>query len=76
MHWNYRPEAINTLGDNPAFDGILLQQWDPTTKKLIGPVHNIYPGTELGLVEGPHLFKRNGWYYLTLRKAAPAMTMR
>ncbi|MBB4953465.1 xylan 1,4-beta-xylosidase [Agrobacterium vitis] len=65
MQWNYRPEAHNTEGDNPAFDGILLQEWDAASKKLIGPVHNIYPGTELGLVEGPHLFKRNGWYYLT-----------
>jgi xylan 1,4-beta-xylosidase len=65
MHWNHRPEAHNTEGDNPAFDGILLQQWDAATKKLVGPVHNIYRGTELGLVEGPHLFKRNGWYYLT-----------
>lgn len=65
MHWNHRPEAHNTEGDNPAFDGILLQQWDAASKKLVGPVHNIYRGTELGLVEGPHLFKRNGWYYLT-----------
>lgn len=24
----------------------------------------IYPGTELGLVEGPHLYRRGGWYYL------------
>ena len=26
---------------------------------------NIFAGTALGLVEGPHLYKRNGWYYLT-----------
>ena len=25
---------------------------------------NIFKGTPLGLTEGPHLFKRNGWYYL------------
>ena len=32
---------------------------------LIGPVTNIYPGTDRGLTEAPHLFKREGWYYLT-----------
>ena len=25
---------------------------------------NIFQGTDLKLVEGPHLYKRNGWYYL------------
>ena len=25
----------------------------------------IFPGSAHGLVEGPHLYKRNGWYYLT-----------
>ena len=36
------------------FDGILLQEWDAASGKLIGPVTNIYKGTSLGLVEGPH----------------------
>ena len=63
--WNHRPEARNTIG-HPAFDGIVLQEYDAAAGKLVGAVKNIYPGTELGLVEGPHLFKRNGWYYLTV----------
>jgi xylan 1,4-beta-xylosidase len=50
---------------SPAFDGILLQEWDAKAKKLVGPIKNIYPGTDLGLVEGPHLFKRGEYYYLT-----------
>ena len=29
------------------------------------PVKNIFAGSPMGLVEGPHLFKRDGWYYLT-----------
>ena len=49
----------------PAFAGILLQEYDAEAGKLIGPVKNIFAGTALGLVEGPHLFKRDGWYYLT-----------
>jgi xylan 1,4-beta-xylosidase len=62
--WNHRPEARNTIG-HKAFDGIVLQEYDPVARKLTGPVHNIFGGTTLGLVEGPHLFKRDGWYYLT-----------
>jgi xylan 1,4-beta-xylosidase len=65
MQWNHRPEAYNTNGGNTAFDGILCQEWDPKTKKLIGGVHNIFGGTDLGLVEGAHIFKKNGWYYIT-----------
>ncbi|MCE0504117.1 glycoside hydrolase family 43 protein [Roseivivax sp. GX 12232] len=64
MRWNHRSPGT---GGNPAhdsFDGILLQEWSPE-KGLTGPVTNIYAGTTLGLTEAPHLFKRNGWYYLT-----------
>lgn len=49
---------------NSAFAGIVLQEWDATTKKLVGLKKNIFPGTELALVEGPHLYQRDGWYYL------------
>ncbi|WP_159947769.1 glycoside hydrolase family 43 protein [Rhizobium sp. 18065] len=65
MQWNHRRKANNTIGKHPAFDGILLQEWDSKSGKLIGPIRNIFAGSTLGLVEAPHLFKRNGWYYLT-----------
>jgi xylan 1,4-beta-xylosidase len=57
MLWDHRKQ-------NNRFAGILLQEFCPETKTLIGPVKNIFKGTERGLVEGPHLYKRNGWYYL------------
>jgi xylan 1,4-beta-xylosidase len=65
MQWNHRTESYGGAPKSPAFDGILLQEWDPETKSLKGPIKNIFAGSPLGLVEGPHLFKRNGWYYLT-----------
>ena len=65
MQWNHRTESYGGSPKHPAFDGILMQEWDPATRKLIGPVKNIFPGSPLGLVEGPHVFKKNGWYYLT-----------
>lgn len=64
MLWNHRTGSIGGQPKAPAFDGILLQQWCPDTRRLVGPVTNIYRGTAVGLVEGPHLFKRKGWYYL------------
>ena len=33
---------------------------------LLGTSQVIYHGTDRGLTEGPHLFKRDGWYYLTV----------
>lgn len=59
---------VNMLQDHRrrprSFAGIRLQEWDPNSEKLVGPMKTIFPGTELDLVEAPHLYKRNGWYYL------------
>ena len=46
------------------FGGILLQEYSVTEKKLVGPVKNIFQGTNLGFTEGPHLYKKHGYYYL------------
>lgn len=46
------------------FGGILLQEYDPKQKKLVGPIKNIFKGTDLGGTEAPHIYKRNGYYYL------------
>ena len=59
---------VNMLWDHRArplkFAGIALQEWDPVAQKLVGERKNIFTGTDLKLVEGPHLYKRDGWYYL------------
>ncbi|WJH40046.1 glycoside hydrolase family 43 protein [Aliirhizobium terrae] len=65
MQWNHRTESYGGAPKHPAFDGILLQEWDAEARALKGPITNIFPGSPLGLVEAPHLFKRNGYYYLT-----------
>lgn len=46
------------------FGGILLQEFDEGQGKLVGPVHHIFEGSELGITEGPHLYKKDGYYYL------------
>lgn len=42
---------------------LVLQEYDPVKKKMAGPVRDIYTANRIFL-EGPHIFKRNGWYYL------------
>jgi xylan 1,4-beta-xylosidase len=64
MRWNHRWQGTGANPANDRFDGIELQEWSPE-QGLIGPRYDIYPGTDLGLTEAPHLFFRNGWYYLT-----------
>lgn len=42
---------------------LVLQEYDPVQQKMTGPVRDIYRADKIFL-EGPHIFKRNGWYYL------------
>lgn len=65
MRWNHRWKGTGANPANDRFDGIELQEWSPE-RGLFGPKHDIYPGTDLGLTEAPHLFRRDGWYYLTV----------
>jgi len=55
--WDHRP------GKN-RFAGIVLQEYSPAESRLIGERRVIFEGTTAGLTEAPHLYKRDGWYYL------------
>jgi xylan 1,4-beta-xylosidase len=57
MLWDHRP------GSN-RFAGIILQEYSHKKRKLIGERINIFKGTSIGFTEAPHIYKRNGWYYL------------
>ena len=57
MLWDHRP-------GNNRFAGIVLQEYSVTERKLMGERQTIFKGTPLGFTEAPHLYKRNGWYYL------------
>jgi xylan 1,4-beta-xylosidase len=65
MVWNHVSTGVGGQPKHPSFAGILLQEWDAKAGKLVGPIRNIFAGSPHGLVEGPHLFKKDGWYYLT-----------
>jgi xylan 1,4-beta-xylosidase len=55
--WDYRPGANR-------FGGIVLQEYSVAEQRLIGERKNIFKGTAIGFTEAPHLYKRNGCYYL------------
>lgn len=42
---------------------LVLQEFDAEWGRMTGPVKDIYCAETIFL-EGPHIFKRNGWYYL------------
>ena len=45
---------------------IIIQEYDAEAKRLIGkPIRLTYGATVRGFTEGAHLYKRNGYYYLT-----------
>ncbi len=67
MVWDHRPGY-------PQFGGILSQEYDPAQRQLIGPVTNMFAGSPLGLVEGPHLYKRDGYYYLLTAEGGTFLT--
>ena len=45
---------------------VWLREFDPVTSTLVGDEHVLWNGALLGAVwaEGPHLYRRDGWYYL------------
>lgn len=57
VEWEY-------VNGRNIFNGIVIQEYSHEKKTLIGPRYNIFRGTEAGFTEGPHLYKRNGYYYL------------
>ena len=55
------------------FDGILLQEFDPGQGRLLGEPRKIWEGSSIGITEGPHLLRREGWYYLITAEGGTAM---
>jgi xylan 1,4-beta-xylosidase len=65
MLWDHRP------GQN-RFAGIVLQEYAGAKRSLVGERKLIFKGTPLGLTEAPHLYKRDGYYYLITAEGGTA----
>ncbi|MGC4807579.1 glycoside hydrolase family 43 protein [Micromonospora sp. DT233] len=46
------------------FAGIEIQQYDRAARRLVGRPRLLFTGTPVGLTEGPHLYRHDGWYWL------------
>ena len=47
------------------FDGLTLTEYDVKAERLLPETaRTVYRGTEVKLVEGPHIYKINGYYYI------------
>ena len=57
MRWDHRMEKND-------FSGILMQEYSEKEKRLIGEPKVIFKGTSVGGTEAPHIYKKNGYYYL------------
>lgn len=57
MVWDYR-EGKNRFG------GIEIQEYSPAQQRLLGEPRIIFRGTQLGITEGPQLYRHAGYYYL------------
>ncbi|PTY04980.1 glycoside hydrolase 43 family protein [Opitutaceae bacterium EW11] len=57
MQWDFRK------GRN-RFAGIVLQELDPQSRTLVGPIHELLRKPILS--EGPNLYRHGGYYYLML----------
>lgn len=57
VQWDHRP-------DHPSFSGLVLEQYLPDEQRVSGEAHLLY--RESGLVEGPNLYRIDGWYYLLI----------
>jgi xylan 1,4-beta-xylosidase len=65
-HWLVNMEYDHRKTGAGHFAGVLLQEYSPGEKRLIGAVQRIFGNSQIEKTEGPHLLKRQGWYYLTL----------
>ena len=57
MLWDHRP-------GRKRFAGIVMQEYSMERRKLVGERKLIFEGTSIGFTEGPHLYRRGGYYYL------------
>lgn len=57
MQFDYRPW-------NVRFAGIVVQEYSKEEGRLIGEPKNIFTGTSRKVTEAPHIYKKDGYYYL------------
>ncbi len=57
MQFDYRPW-------NVRFAGVVVQEYSKEEGRLVGEPKNIFTGTSRKVTEAPHIYKKDGYYYL------------
>lgn len=66
LRWNHRASSLGESPRHSPFGGIVMQEYDAKQAQLVGEPELVFSGSERGLSEAPHVFKRNGLYYLVV----------
>ncbi|GAA3764893.1 glycoside hydrolase family 43 protein [Salinactinospora qingdaonensis] len=68
FHEDGRSWLLTNLSDwrpeRDAFSGIVLQEVSRKDLSLLGDPQVIFTGTEAGVTEAPHVYRRGDWYFL------------
>lgn len=67
IEWDFRVNGVE------RFAGIVIQEYDPQARKLIGPTKKILQKKSV-LCEGPNIYKQDGWYYLMMAEGGTGWT--
>ncbi|UIX29404.1 glycoside hydrolase family 43 protein [Streptomyces sp. GQFP] len=57
MRFDWRP-------GHESFAGIQLQRYDRAARRVAGEPRTIFRAKDAWVTEGPHLYRKDGWYYL------------
>jgi xylan 1,4-beta-xylosidase len=60
MQWDHR---VMPAGKS-RHKYLIIQEYSVAEKRLVGPITKIYDGTTLRTIEAPHIYKKDGWYYV------------
>jgi xylan 1,4-beta-xylosidase len=55
------------------FDGIWLREYDVAKGEFVSRPAQIWEGSQIGITEGPHILKKDGWYYLITAEGGTSM---
>ena len=67
QYWDPRPH-------HHPFYGIMCTEFSESEKKLVGDSWILYRGTSDRLTEGPHLYRKDGYYYLFVAQGGTVYT--
>lgn len=57
-----------------CFAGVVIQEYSVAERRLLGEPRLVFAGSPIGGTEGPHLYKKDGYYYLIVAEGGTSWT--